>query len=256
MENLAHNTREFRVIAWAYVLVALACPIATIALLGLPDEFGAPAIACLGLVCGAVLFNLGITGKTSHHVFFSFVYVVYAFVLTGFLLLFLQFLEPFLTSFSDIDQTTTYMTFAGLQDDLPVQIPFIPSAGNINCHRLRSSFRNVEQIEINATTDPRKLYEMLFDTKIMDRLPDDYKKNRTDLYWFESGSDFIPFKMTNFQPLSDFGKSGHIATNAGNSGILRFSGRLDFTFNVEIEVDYSTWNYRILMTRHLRDGPL
>ena len=257
LENVETSTRTLRVAAWAYVLIGLAFPFATVALVAALQGDAAPAVLILGLVCGTAFINLGIAGNAIHRLLLSFAYFVYAVILTWFLIMFLALaLEPILTSFSDVDQTTTYTTFNGLQDDLPVEIPAIPTVGKIKCHRFRSSFQNTEEIEINGVTDLAQLYELLFDPKIMDRLPDEYKENRTDLYWFQSGSDFIPFKMTTFEPLSDFGKNGDFAGIPADSGILKLSGRIDFAFIVEIEVDYASKNYRIQLSRHLREGPL
>ena len=166
-----------------------------------------------------------------------------------------MFYDPFVESFYDFDESTTYDTFGELQDDLRVQIMPFPSVGKVTCNKFRSSFQNTEKFEILGETSPCELYEMMYKTSIKNKQSDEDGEGKTEFCWFKFETGVSLFQINNSQPLKNLAMTGFENDIAEHSGILRLSGRID-NFHTEIEVNYSTWRYRIDMSRPIREGPL
>ncbi len=239
------------------LIIALALPVATVGLISmLQSGFVIPVILMLGLIGGEVLIIRSTTGRMGFRVLLCFAYSVYfvCSVLVS-MLLFFMFYDPFVESFNDFDESTTYDTFAELQDDLRVQIMPFPTVGKVTCDKFRSSFQNIEEFEILGETSPSELYEMMYGTSINDKQPNENGGGEMEYCWFKFEAGVSPFQIENAQPLKNLAMSGFENDIAEHSGVLRLSGRID-NFHTEIEVNYSTWKYRIDMSRPIRTGPL
>ncbi len=260
--NSGSNPRPFgfKYLAPFWWIIALALPVATVGLIGMLEFAGLGILILLplGLMGGEVFVIRSITGTTGYRVWCCFAYAFY-FVCTGLIsaLLFAMFYYPFVESFNDFDESTTYDTFAELQDDLRVQIMPFPTIGKVACNKFRASFQNIEKYEILGETSPSKLYEMLYETSIKDKQLDEDGdgEGETEACWFELETGSSPFEIKNAQPLKNLAMSGFGNDIAEDSGVLRLSGRID-DFHTEIEVNYSSWKYRIHMSRPIRTGPL